>query len=117
MPNSLTKRQYNLTYLANRSGIKTDGRTRLIIIYFNEIKKLIHNPSAMALINEYDFSITENRQTKLFNPDATTNFVCASNAFKAFTKACDTLATAGKKGYDIGSKLRLELLKQETPEI
>jgi hypothetical protein len=63
--NPHTKRKYNLTYTARKKGIKIDGYKHRIFITFDEIKNLLNNNEARALINEYNFDIIQNKQLKL----------------------------------------------------
>lgn len=60
-----TKRKYNLSFKARKHGIRVNGYSHIISIYFSEIPKLILVKEAVILIRDYDFRIVENRQLKL----------------------------------------------------
>lgn len=59
------KRRYNLTYKAKKAGAQVDGRKLQVIIAFEDFAYLIKNRFALALINEYNFEIKQDRQLRL----------------------------------------------------
>jgi hypothetical protein len=61
----LTKRKYNLTYLAKKKGLLIDGHRHQIRLRFDEIQKLVRVKEAICLITDYNFTLLEDRQLKL----------------------------------------------------
>jgi hypothetical protein len=59
------KRRYNLTYKAKKAGAHVNGRKLQIIIAFEDFAYLIKNRFAVALINEYNFEIKQDKQLRL----------------------------------------------------
>ena len=60
-----TKRRYNLTYVATKKGFRINGNKHTIIIYFDEITKLINCSQTLDLIQNHNFKVVENNQLKL----------------------------------------------------
>lgn len=60
-----TKRRYNLTYLARKSGFVINSRKKQVVAYFEDLTKIVQNNSASSLIKEYNYTVTENRQLKM----------------------------------------------------
>lgn len=66
MPTSTKKRQYNCTQNLKKKGFKVDGRRKTIFIYITDVHKLIANTHAIALVHEFNFTIKENNQLRIF---------------------------------------------------
>lgn len=69
MPNidQQKKRQYNIVYKLKKKGFKIHSRSKVLIIYFSDLDKLISNQHAIELIKTHGFKTKQNKQLQMFN--------------------------------------------------